>query len=74
MLSDLLDKRKSVQTREDLAKLAAESGIAPERLERLARFVNSPSIDGSSIRPASGKSEEEGLTATVNSPLMLSVC
>lgn len=65
MLSDLLDKRKSVQTENDLERLAAEFGVEPDRLKRLARFVNSPSIDSSTIQPASGKSEEEGFIATV---------
>ncbi|KAF8906068.1 hypothetical protein CPB84DRAFT_1770983 [Gymnopilus junonius] len=63
-LSDLLDKRKSTETEKDLGKLAKDFGIEPDRLKRLGRFINSPSINSLTIRPASGKSEEEGFIAT----------
>jgi hypothetical protein len=42
-LSELLEARKSVNSREDIARLAGEYGIDVERLESVARFVSSPS-------------------------------
>jgi len=66
MLSDLLDKRKSIRSKQDLEMLSKEFKVEIDTLDRLTRFVNSPSIDSSSIRPAKGKSEEEGLVATVS--------
>ncbi|CAA7267629.1 unnamed protein product [Cyclocybe aegerita] len=64
VLSDLLDKRKAVKTRADLEKLAKEYNVDVDKLEGLARFVSSPSISNSNVRPAKGKSEEEGFIAT----------
>ncbi|KIM48943.1 hypothetical protein M413DRAFT_21240 [Hebeloma cylindrosporum] len=64
MLSDLLDKRKSIGSKQDLEVLSKEFGVDIDALDRLTRFVNSPSIDTSSIRPAKGNSEEEGFVAT----------
>ncbi|PPQ89076.1 hypothetical protein CVT25_006448 [Psilocybe cyanescens] len=63
-LSALMDRRKSVRTKGELEQLARDFGIGHDVLERLTRFVNSPSIDKASIRPATGKSEEEGFVAT----------
>ncbi|KAH9483776.1 hypothetical protein JR316_0003252 [Psilocybe cubensis] len=63
-LSTLLDRRKSVRTKGELEQLEREFGIGHDALEKLVRFVNSPSIDKASIRPAAGKSEEEGFVAT----------
>jgi len=65
VLSDLLDKRKATKSKTELEKLCEEYGFEAEKLESLARFVNSPSIDNSTIRPAAGKSEEEGFLVTV---------
>jgi len=61
-----LDKRKSIRSKQDLEILAKEFSVEIDTLDRLTRFVNSPSIDSSSIRPAKGKSEEEGFVATVS--------
>ena len=66
VLSDLLDKRKSTRSKQDLEVLSQEFKVEIDALDRLTRFVNSPSIDSSSIRPAKGKSEEEGFVATVS--------
>ncbi|KAF8964656.1 hypothetical protein BDZ97DRAFT_1814929 [Flammula alnicola] len=63
-LSDLLDRRKDVRSRQDMEKLSDEFGIETDKLESLARFVSSPSIDSATIRPVGGKSEEEGFMAT----------
>ena len=50
-LSDLLDKRKSVRTREDLERLAKEYAIDVGKLESLVRFVSSPSVErGTEVR------------------------
>ncbi|KAF9562143.1 hypothetical protein CPC08DRAFT_706869 [Agrocybe pediades] len=64
VLSDLLDKCKAVKSSAELGKLCEEYGFEASRLESLARFVSSPSIDKSTIRPAAGKSEEEGFLVT----------
>ena len=66
VLSDLLDRRKGAHSRQDLEKLAREFNIDVGKLETLARFVNSPSINSASIRPVAGKSEEDGFMATVS--------
>jgi hypothetical protein len=73
MLSDLLDKRKSIHSKQDLEALSKEFGVEVETLDRLTCFVNSPSIESSSIKPAKGKSEEEGFVATVSIILSLQV-
>ncbi|KDR73417.1 hypothetical protein GALMADRAFT_607756 [Galerina marginata CBS 339.88] len=63
-LSDLLDRRKSAKSGKELRDLAQEFAIDMDKLESLTRFVNSPSVDSSTIRPAAGKTEEEGFIAT----------
>ncbi|KAF5331143.1 hypothetical protein D9619_005745 [Psilocybe cf. subviscida] len=63
-LSELLDRRKAARNAQELQKLCEEYGIEPSKLESLARFVSSPSINSSTIRPIAGKSEEEGFMAT----------
>jgi hypothetical protein len=67
-LSELLDRRKAARSTQELEKLCEEYGIKPSKLESLARFVNSPSINSATIRPIAGKSEEEGFMATVCVP------
>ncbi|KAH9919385.1 uncharacterized protein B0H18DRAFT_1122504 [Fomitopsis serialis] len=49
-LYELLEERKSVTTREELEKLAVRYEIDVDRLENVARFVNSPSVDEGSVR------------------------
>lgn len=66
VLTDLLDRRKGARSRQDLETLAREFNIDVAKLEMLARFVNSPSINSASIRPVAGKSEEDGFMATVS--------
>jgi hypothetical protein len=70
VLSDLLDRRKAVRSRQDLEKLAKEFNIDVEKLESLGRFVNSPSINKATIRPIAGKSEEDGFMAEVSISLI----
>lgn len=64
-LSELLDRRKGARSTRELEALCAEYGVEPSKLESLARFVNSPSINSATIRPVAGKSEEKGFMATV---------
>jgi len=59
ILSDLLDKRKAIHSKQDIEALSKEFGVEIDTLDRLTRFVNSPSIDSSSIRKS-----EEGFVAT----------
>ena len=66
VLSVLLDRRKGARSCQDLETLAREFSIDVAKLETLARFVNSPSINSASIRPVAGKSEEDGFMATVS--------
>lgn len=73
-LSELLDRRKAARSTQELEKLCEEYGIEPSKLESLARFVNSPSINSATIRPIAGKSEEEGFMATVCDPYGGVVC
>lgn len=49
-LHELLEERKSVATREELEKLASRYEIDVDKLESVARFVNSPSVDEGSVR------------------------
>ncbi|KAF8163010.1 hypothetical protein B0H34DRAFT_794760 [Crassisporium funariophilum] len=62
-LSELLDRRKSASTTQDLERLSKEFGLDLGDLERLARFVNSPSVSSSTIRPV-GEKEDQGFTIT----------
>ncbi|KAF8638496.1 hypothetical protein AX16_010479 [Volvariella volvacea WC 439] len=61
-LSDLLDARKSVKTQQELEKLANEHNIDVQKLESLARFVNSPSVQGGTAVRTVAKDGEESLT------------
>ncbi|PPR01221.1 hypothetical protein CVT24_006048 [Panaeolus cyanescens] len=74
-LSALLDKRKSKPTLSsaEQAALAKEYNLAPDVLENLVKYVNSPSISRASIRSvkvkdskggAGGKEGEEEIIAT----------
>lgn len=49
-LYELLEERKLVRTREELEKLASRYEIDVGKLESVARFVNSPSVDEGSVR------------------------
>lgn len=49
-LHELLEERKSVTTRDELEKLALRYEIDVDKLESVARFVNSPSVDEGSVR------------------------
>lgn len=49
-LHGLLEERKSVATREELEKLASRYEIDVDKLESVARFVSSPSVDEGAVR------------------------
>ncbi|KAF8507256.1 hypothetical protein JB92DRAFT_2735731 [Gautieria morchelliformis] len=64
-LSTLLDDRKFVTSRSDLKQLAARYTVDVSVLDRLARFVNSPSIgDGTVVRRVD-KDGQERITMQV---------
>ncbi|KAJ7582814.1 hypothetical protein C8J56DRAFT_955798 [Mycena floridula] len=47
-VTNLLDERKAATTKRDLARLAEKYGIDASKLENLARFVSSPSVEAGS--------------------------
>ncbi|KAF8883432.1 hypothetical protein BD779DRAFT_1626304 [Infundibulicybe gibba] len=66
-LSELLDRRKAAKSRRDIELLANEYNIDIEQLERLARFVNSPSVQAGTAIRSVAENGEESLTMTVSS-------
>ncbi|TFK55232.1 hypothetical protein OE88DRAFT_1732488 [Heliocybe sulcata] len=62
-LSDLLDQRKHITSPQELQSLADEYGVDVDKLERLARYVNSPSVD-ERTRSTILKGDEQHTTAT----------
>jgi hypothetical protein len=65
-LSNLLDERKSVTSRSELQRLAERYGVDIWKLENLARFVSSPSVQGGRAVRAATKEGEESITMTVS--------
>jgi len=57
-LSDLLDDRKRVTSIQELQSLATRYGVDVDKLERLARYVNSPSADEGTRRKVVEQEEE----------------
>ncbi|KAG6832414.1 hypothetical protein H0H87_001574 [Tephrocybe sp. NHM501043] len=58
-LSDLLDRRKSAKSTQEVNVLAKQYGIDAAKLENLARFVSSPSVhSGSEMRTVEKDGEE----------------
>ncbi|KZT28541.1 hypothetical protein NEOLEDRAFT_1086956 [Neolentinus lepideus HHB14362 ss-1] len=57
-LSDLLDDRKRVTSIQELQSLATRYGVDVDKLERLARYVNSPSADEKTRRKVVEQEEE----------------
>ena len=56
-----------MKTHDELANLAEEFKIDLNKLKGLVRFVNSPSVDKASIRPAPGtKKGEDSWVANVS--------
>ncbi|KAG6866102.1 hypothetical protein C0991_008854 [Blastosporella zonata] len=66
-LTDLLDKRKSAKSIQDVERLAKQYGIDAAKLESLARFVSSPSVQsGSEIRTVEKEGGEESVMIRVS--------
>ncbi|OCH95597.1 hypothetical protein OBBRIDRAFT_745346 [Obba rivulosa] len=61
-LTELLDERKAVTKRSELEDLANRYGIDVARLESLARFVNTPSIQQDSMIKTMGEDGVERVT------------
>lgn len=74
-LSDLLDERKHVATRKELMSLAERYGIDVEKLESVARFVNTPTVEDGSVMTVSDSDGNEKVTMLVSDDLVeLSMC
>lgn len=69
-LSELLNQRKSAHTQKDLEELSKEFGIELDKLERLARFVITPSVVGTAIHSVSEDGEGSMTTAVWIKPLL----
>lgn len=65
-LSDLLDERKHVTTRKELESLAERYGIDVEKLESVARFVNTPTVEDGSVRRVTDEDGNEKVTMLVS--------
>ncbi|KAG0705154.1 hypothetical protein DFH29DRAFT_907784 [Suillus ampliporus] len=65
-LSDLLESRKTVKSQAELQALAERYHIDVTKLTELARFINTPSIDESTIVRSSNQDGEETLTMTAH--------
>ncbi|KAJ7285661.1 hypothetical protein C8J57DRAFT_1662398 [Mycena rebaudengoi] len=57
-LSQLLDERKAIRSQRDMEFLAKRYGIDVEKLENVAKFVNTPSVEAQSTTRAAVKNEE----------------
>jgi hypothetical protein len=64
-LSDILDARKSASSSEEISKIARSYGMDAKTLERVARFVNTPSVAPQDITRMVGKDGEEKTTMLV---------
>jgi hypothetical protein len=65
-LSDLLDERKAVQSTEDLQALANKYAIDMAKLESVAQFVHSPSVEEGSHQKEINAEGEEIITMRVS--------
>ena len=65
-LSTLLDDRKFVTSRTELEQLAARYNLDVAVLERLTRFVNSPSIGEGTVVRTVGDDGQEKITMQVS--------
>jgi len=61
-LLDLLQERKSATSTSESELLAQKYGIDLEKLQSVARFVNSPSIDEQSVKKTVGEDGVEQVT------------
>jgi hypothetical protein len=65
-LHDLLTARKSAKSSQDVKNLADKYQIDVEKLESLARFLNSPSVGANSSTKTVDKNGEETVVFTVS--------
>ncbi|KAG6872808.1 hypothetical protein C0995_006407 [Termitomyces sp. Mi166 len=61
-LSYLLDERKSARSTQDTERLVKQYGIDASKLENLARYVSSPSVQSGSEKRMVEKDGEESVT------------
>jgi crotonobetainyl-CoA:carnitine CoA-transferase CaiB-like acyl-CoA transferase len=65
-LFDLLEERKLVRNHQGLVQLAERYGVDLEKLENVARYVNTPSIDEGTRVKRIGENGEETVTMSVS--------
>ena len=70
-LSNLLDARKSSPSRTDIETIENHYGVDVAKLESLARFVNTPSIDEGSRRKLVDENGVEVITSQVRAFIQL---
>jgi crotonobetainyl-CoA:carnitine CoA-transferase CaiB-like acyl-CoA transferase len=58
-LSQLLDERKAIRSRRDMEFLAKRFDVDVEKLDAVAKFVNTPSVQQNSVVRAADKDGEE---------------
>ncbi|KAG2077830.1 hypothetical protein BDR04DRAFT_1087424 [Suillus decipiens] len=63
-LSELLESRKTVKSRAELQALAEQYHIDFNKLDELAKFISTPSIDESTVVKSTNQDGEETLTMT----------
>jgi hypothetical protein len=66
----LLDARKTATSRAEIEKTAASFRIDPQLLDRIAQYVNTPTVSEQTTRRTVGPSGEEIMTTMVNSHSM----
>jgi ABC-type ATPase with predicted acetyltransferase domain len=64
-LSDVLDARKSASSTQEIGEIAKSYGMDSETLQRVARFVNTPSVAPQNVTRVVGKDGEEKTTMVV---------
>lgn len=71
-LSDVLDARKSARSTQEIGEIAQSYGMDIQTLQRVARFVNTPSVAPQNVTRIVGKDGEEKTTmlATWSEPLL----
>jgi len=65
-LSELLELRKTIKSQAELQALAERYGIDVTKLAELARFINTPSVDQSTIVNTVNQDGEETVTMMVS--------
>ena len=65
-LSNVLDERKSATSQNELQRLAERYGVDVWKIQNLARFVSSPSVQGDRVIKTITKEGDENITMTVS--------